>query len=63
MSRQGKKQPAVWQSILWIVFAVSILLFIWDINRSWTVWATLISGGFLLLRWLTGPITIYKKRR
>lgn len=63
MSKQGKKQPAVWQSILWIVFAVSILLFIWDINRSWTVWAALASGGILLLRWLTGPITIYKKQR
>ena len=63
MSKQGKKQPTVWQSILWIVFAVSILLFIWDINRSWTVWAILISGGLLFLRWLTSPITIYKKRQ
>ena len=63
MSKQEKKQPTVWQSILWIVFAVSILLFIWDINRSLTVWAILVSGGILLLRWLTGPITIYKKQR
>lgn len=63
MSKQGKKTVDGMADILWIVFAVSILLFIWDINRSWTVWAILISGGLLFLRWLTSPITIYKKRQ
>lgn len=63
MARWEKKQMTVWQCIPWIVFGVSLLLFIWDINRTWTVWAVLISGGLLFLRWLTGPITIYRRRR
>ena len=57
--KQKKKEPTLLQTICWIVFCISMLLFLFDINWTWSVGGMVVSGVILFLRWITRPITFY----